>query len=137
VGYLQREVEVSGVESARSKLVTTLLRTKDIAALSKLSGEPAFSAYFTPLVRLQIAREQQSWLAVLWALAAVELEALRPMPLTLSIVAGLAWFAIALQAIQPVRMLGFRTVAPALAVIAGVLSTWPARFISIWFAEMA
>ncbi|MGV3532847.1 MAG: hypothetical protein ACO1QR_10795 [Chthoniobacteraceae bacterium] len=137
VMYLEREVEVSGADSARSKLINLLLRTRDGDRLTTLSIDPSFASYFTPLVRLQMAREQQSWRNVMAALADVELEALRPMPLTLSIVAGLAWFAIALQAIQPVRAAGFRTIAPALAVLAGLLSTWPARFITIWLADMA
>ncbi len=137
ISYLQREVAVSGEHSARAKLVSLLLRVKDGPRLRELSADPAFASYFTPLVRLQMAREQQSWRMVVWALAAVELEALRPLPLTLSIVAGLAWFAIALQAIQPVKVVGFRTIAPALAVLAGLLSTWPARFFTIWLAEVS
>jgi RsiW-degrading membrane proteinase PrsW (M82 family) len=83
-----------------------------------------------------MALQNRDWRQVAVALTDVQKETFKPLPLTLAAVAGLVWFAIALQAIQPTQWIGARTILPVLAVLAGLASTWASHFIAIWQEEM-
>jgi RsiW-degrading membrane proteinase PrsW (M82 family) len=134
--YYRRENEVSGAGSARAKLLDMLVRLKRHGELRVLAADPAFATAFTPRMRLAVAMHHQLWAEVVRALIAVEMETWKTLPLTLAGVAGLVWFVIAIQAIQPKQWVSVRTILPLLAVLAGLASAGPAHFVSIWQEEI-
>ena len=134
--YYRREIAETGDQAARVKLVDLLLRHHHYKELRELAVDPTFAACFTPLIRLNLAVQSHAWRDVAVALTDVQKETFKPLPLTLAAVAGLVWFAIAVQAIQPTQWISARTVLPILAVLAGLASTWASHFISVWQEEM-
>ncbi len=133
--YYERELKLDPAPSTRAKLVELQLARHDLAALRRLTADPAFTDALTPPAQLTVAAAERRWGGMFaWAFR-VECAAIRGEPLLLAGIAGLVWFIIALQAIQPADAPRFRTLAPLLALVAGAASTIPTLAASAWQEE--
>ena len=136
LNYYEREFTHTDSHTARAKFVQLLIQQRNYSKLRELSADLKFNSYFTPRVRLNLALHDRAWTGVARALTDLQKEAFKPLPLTLAAVAGLVWFTIAFQAIQPPQWIGARSILPVLAVLAGLISTWGAHFLAVWQQEM-
>jgi RsiW-degrading membrane proteinase PrsW (M82 family) len=134
--YYQREVQFFGSDGARAKLLVMLLANKDTDGARKLAADTSFIGALAPRQRIALLAGLHEWRALAQELLGFQKTLLMPIPLTVALVAGLAWFAIAIQAIQPGSVAGFRTVACVLAVFSGIISTLPTLFAVYWQQEM-
>lgn len=134
--YMVRELQYHPTPAARAKLVETLARGGGFTLLAPFADDPKFAPHISSTLRVQLALHEHRWAEAARALVVVEREALRPLPLIAALVAGFAWFLIAVQAGQPRGMSSFRTVAPFFAMLLGVVASWPAHFISAWQEEI-
>lgn len=134
--YLLRELDHHPSPAARARFVSTLARRGGFTLLAPFAAEPRFAPHVSAILRVQLALHEGRWLDAARALIVVERETLRPLPLVAALVAGFAWFLIAVQAGQPMGWWTFRTVAPFFAMLLGVTASWPAHFVSAWQEEV-
>jgi len=134
--YYEREGKNPEATGARQKLFTLLLEKRDFAGARRIANDPAIGPQLTPANRVMLTAGERRWHEILQPLLAMEKEYLKPMPTLLAGLAGLVWLIIALQAIQPPRLISFRTIVPLLAVAAGVASVLPTLFAVLFEEEM-
>lgn len=134
--YFLRELNVRPDARIRDRLVSLLSRHGDFRSLIALSSNSVFAPQFSAALRLKLALHQRKWAAAAKALTEVETETFHFAPVLLSLVAGAAWFLIAVQAGQPIGWFSYRTVIPLIAVVAGCAASWPAHFIAAWQEEV-
>jgi hypothetical protein len=130
--YFLRELSFFPSDAARSRWIATLAARRAFELLGEAARDPSFAPYFSSSLRLTLAVHEGRWFEAVCALAEVERETLRPIPLIAVLAAGLAWFLIAVQAGQPGAWFCFRTVAPVLAVGTGLLASWASHFVVVW-----
>jgi RsiW-degrading membrane proteinase PrsW (M82 family) len=135
VKYYRREAKFPDARGAREKLLGILVEKRDHAGLRVLAADPSFSESFMPEHKLYFAALEHRWSDLIAPLCALQARMLAPVPAMAAAVAGLVWFLVAAQAIQPPRVFSFRTVALVLAVLAGMVSTFPTLLASIWMEE--
>jgi RsiW-degrading membrane proteinase PrsW (M82 family) len=136
--YVDREIahHPSGkLSDLRLQLLIALGDTKRIeeemaARSEEETGEKNTVA--EPAQRLQAAIKSGKWQEVFPALIAYEAASIEKGNLLLALTAGLVWYAICAQAIQPRRLLSMRMLLPPFAVLAGALSTLPTLVASVW-----
>ena len=133
--YYRREAALPDAFTAREKLVSILVEKRDRGALRQLAGDPAFVGSFMPQHKLYFAALEQRWRDMVAPLRDLQARVLQPVPMTIAVIAGLVWFLVALQAIQPSGLLTFRVFAPIVAVAAGIVSTFPTLLASVWMEE--
>lgn len=133
--YFRREAALPDAFSAREKLVNILVEKRDRGALRQLASDPAFVGSFMPQHKLYFAALEQRWRDMVVPLRDLQAHVLQPIPATIAMIAGLVWFLVALQAIQPSGLVTFRVFAPILAVLAGIGSTFPTLLASVWMEE--
>jgi RsiW-degrading membrane proteinase PrsW (M82 family) len=136
ITYFEREAKHPEATGARQKLFELLLEKRDFAAARRIADDSTIGPRLTPANRVMLAVGERRWTQVLEPLLAMEREYLKPMPTMLAGLAGLVWLIIALQAIQPPRLISFRTFVPLLAVAAGVISIVPTLFSVLFEEEM-
>ncbi len=134
--YYEREARNPDAANARQKLFELLLEKRDFAAAHRIAGDPVIGPLLTPSNRVMLAAGEHRWLDIFQPLIGMERDYLTPMPVALAAMAGLVWFIIALQAIQPPGLLCFRTLAPILAVAAGVASIAPTLLTVLYQEEV-
>ena len=134
--YYEREARNADAAGARQKLFELLLEKRDFAAAHRIASDPAIGPRLTPSNRVMLAAGEHRWLDIFQPLIGMERDYLKPMPATLAALAGLLWFIIALQAIQPPGLFSFRTLVPILAVAAGVASIAPTLLAVLYEEEM-
>ena len=134
--YYEREARNADAKGARQKLFELLLEKRDFAAAHRIASDPAIGPRLTPANRVMLAAGEHRWLDIFQPLIGMERAYLKPMPATLAALAGLVWFIIALQAIQPPGLFCFRTIAPVFAVAAGVVSIAPTLLAVLYQEEM-
>lgn len=134
--YLLREVRFHPLPATRAKLVETLARHGAFAWLAPVADDPEFAPHISATLRVQLALQERRWAEAARALVVVERETLRPLPLVAALVAGFAWFLIAVQAGQPMGWWSFRTLAPFGALLLGLAASVSAHFISAWQEEI-
>ena len=136
ITYFEREAKHPEATGARQKLFELLLEKRDFAAARRIADDPVIGPRLTPANRVMLAVGERRWTEVLEPLLAMEKEYLKPMPTMLAGLAGLVWLIIALQSIQPQRLICFRTIVPLLAVAAGIVSIIPTLFTVLFEEEM-
>ncbi|RYD82627.1 MAG: PrsW family intramembrane metalloprotease [Verrucomicrobiaceae bacterium] len=130
--YYEREIQLHDAATARKKLIEMYSGLRDFDTLGPLAKDPAYREHLSLHMTILLAAHERRWGDIIKPLGAYEMTMWKPVPVILAIVAGVVWMAIALQAIQPHSWFGFRTVVPFIAVLAGMLSTWPTSFAGIW-----
>ncbi len=134
--YYEREARNADAGNARQKLFELLLEKRDFAAAHRVAEDPVIGPRLTPSNRVMLAAGEHRWLEIFKPLIGMERDYLKPMPATLAALAGLLWFVIAIQAIQPQGLFCFRMLVPILAVVAGVASIAPTLFTVLYEEEM-
>jgi RsiW-degrading membrane proteinase PrsW (M82 family) len=134
--YYRREAKFADAREARAKLVQLYAAKHDRAGLRALADDPSFSGSFMPEHKLYFAASEHRWADLVAPLRDLQARLLKPVPMALAAIAGLAWFLVAWQMIQPPNLFGFRTIAPVLAVLAGMGSTFATLLASIWMEEI-
>jgi RsiW-degrading membrane proteinase PrsW (M82 family) len=134
IAYYEREAKHPAATTARQRLFQLLLEKRDTASAHRIADDPTIGPRLTAANRVMLAAGERRWFDILPLLPAMERDYFKPIPLALAGLAGLVWFVIALQAIQPKSLLCFRTVAPVLAVLAGMASIAP-TLLTVLFEE--
>jgi RsiW-degrading membrane proteinase PrsW (M82 family) len=134
--YLLREVHYHPSPATHAKLVTTLAHHGAFVALGPVVTDAEFAPYFPATLKMRLALHEHRWADAARALITVERETLSPLPLVAALVAGFAWFLIAVQAGQPLSWWSFRTFAPSFAVLLGLGASLAARLVSAWQEEI-
>jgi RsiW-degrading membrane proteinase PrsW (M82 family) len=130
--YYGRELRVDAAASTRAKILAVHLEQRDLAEVRRLAADPQFVAGLTPSMQLTVAAVEGRWTRMLAAAFHVVGETFQSESLLLASVAGIVWFIIALQAIEPSEAKIFRTVVPLAAVLAGAASTILTLAVGTW-----
>ncbi len=135
--YFRRESAFPDARSAREKLIAIVLDQRDKTTFRSLAADPVFASDFRPLHRLYFAALERRWADVVGPLQQLQAALFQPVPVALAVVAGIAWLLVALQSLQPQALVCFRTLAPLVAVVAGMISTFPTLISGVWMEEVA
>lgn len=135
VAYYERELRF-GSARAGKKLISVLLEKEDHDGIGRFMANRALVRSLPPEVKLLVAGSERRWTDLVEPIEELQLATFKPMPLMLAISGGLVWFVVALQALQTPGIFSFRSIAPLLAVAAGMISTAPALFASVWQNEV-
>ena len=130
--YFRREAKFPDARKAREKLLAVSIELHDRPAIQELSKDPTFAAEFKPEHRLYFAAQERRWSEMVAPLRDLQASLLQPVPLALATLAGLVWFLVALQAVQPPGFFSFRMFLPPFAVVAGMVSTFPTLLSGLW-----
>lgn len=134
--YFEREGANPAAGSARAKLIDIYLEKKNFAAADRLLATPLYEKQRTPERTIALATAAHRWSDLIRPILVLEKDLFQPAPMLLAAVAGLVWIIVSLQAIQPSGLVCFRTVVPLLAVVAGMMSTFPTLIAGEWQGEM-
>lgn len=135
IGYYRREAKFPDAKKAREKLLGLVIDKRDRKQLAELGGDPTFARDFRPEHRLYIAAVQHRWGDLWLPLRDLQVRLMQPVPAFMAAVAGLAWFLVALQGIQPPSLISFRVVGPLVAVVLGSISVLPTLVSGLWMEE--
>lgn len=135
IGYYRREAKFPEAKTAREKLLAMVIEKRDRKQLRDLGSDPTFSADFKPEHRLYVAAIEHRWADLWLPLRDIQVRVMQPLPALLAAVAGLAWFLVALQGIQPPSLFSFRVFAPFFALGLGTLSILPTLVSGLWMEE--
>ena len=133
--YYRREAKLPEAKKAREKLLEILITRHDEKQLQELGKDPLFTKDLKPVHQLYLAAVDHRWFSLWGPLRDLQVEVVKPLPSLLAAVAGLVWFIIALQGIQPRSLISFRVVAPVFAVFLGMLSILPTLMTDLWMEE--
>lgn len=136
VDYYTREARFPDAQTAREKLISIHCAAGNYGAATAAFQDPRFAGAFSTRARLRALAGSRQWKELIQPLLTFSRDAFQPIPLLLTAISGIVWLAIAIQAIQPPRWFCFRTVAPAIAVLAGMASTLPTLFAVLWQEEV-
>ncbi|MGB8168814.1 MAG: PrsW family glutamic-type intramembrane protease [Chthoniobacteraceae bacterium] len=136
ISYYEREAASPTAATARGKLIDLYLEKKNFAAADHLLATPLYEQQRTPMRTITLATAAHRWGDLLRPILELEKDLFQPAPMLLAAVAGLVWINVSLQAIQPARLVCFRTVVPLLAIAMGMVSTFPTLLASEWQGEM-
>lgn len=135
ITYYRREAKLPDAQKAREKLLGLVIEKRDRKQLREIGGDPAFAGDLKPEHKLYIAAVQHRWAELWMPLRDLQVRLMQPVPVIMAAVAGLVWFLIALQGIQPPSFLSFRVFAPIVAVGLGMLSILPTLVTGLWMEE--
>jgi RsiW-degrading membrane proteinase PrsW (M82 family) len=133
--YYRREGKIPEAKKAREKLLELLITQHDEKQLRELGKDPLFTKDLRPEHRLYLAAVDHRWISLWEPLRDLQIKIMQPLPMVLAAVAGLAWFLVALQAIQPPMLISFRVFAPISAVLLGMASILPTLMTDLWMEE--
>lgn len=134
--YFQREGRRPEAHDAREKVLLLLAEKKDYAALKQHLASPLYAEEKQHAMQVILAGAERRWLAMIQPLVALSASNYQAGPVALALVAGLVWYLVGLQALQPKNALVFRLVAPVIAVILGMMSTIPTLMAGEWQAQV-
>lgn len=135
ISYYRRELRFPDPKSARQKLLALAMERRDRVLLRELTESPDFASVIKPEHRVFAASIDHRWLDLVMPMAELQRDWLKPIPLALAAVGGLMWFIIALQSIQIPALASFRTFLPIVALLLGMLSTFPTIISGEWMEQ--
>ncbi len=133
--YYRREAKFPDAKTAREKLLGLAIEKRDRAQLRELGSDPVFASDFKPEHRLYVAAVEHRWGDLWLPLRDLQVRLMQPVPALMAAVAGLAWFLVALQGIQPPSLFSFRVFAPLAAIVLGTVSILPTLVSGLWMEE--
>jgi hypothetical protein len=134
--YYQRELDVTPSGAVRAKVLALLGQSPDLAPLAQLASDPFYAPLISPALRIKLALSEGDWVSAGKRFLDAQVASLRPQPLVMALVAGLAWLIIALHAGQPHHWFSFRMLAPLIATVLGVAGGLGAQFLNIAQKEL-
>jgi len=135
IAYYRREAKFPDAQKAREKLLGLVIEKRDRKQLREIGGDPAFASDLKPEHKLYIAAVQHRWAQLWMPLRDLQVRLMQPVPVIMAAVAGLVWFLIALQGIQPSSLFSFRVFAPIVSVGLGMGSILPTLVTGLWMEE--
>jgi RsiW-degrading membrane proteinase PrsW (M82 family) len=133
--YYRREAKFPEASTAREKLFAVAMVKHDKALLRELGHDPAFAGDSKPEHRIYFAALDKNWSGLVKPLGDLQTRLITPVPIALATIAGLVWFLVALQSIQPPGLFSFRPALLFFAVFFGMLSTFPTIISGLWMEE--
>ena len=128
---LVREIEVASTPELRAKVIALLSQSADIRPIAAMAAHPDYAPLIPFSLRIKVAFAQEKWSAAVKLYTQRQIERLRPEPLIMTLAASLAWFVIALHAVQPRGWFSFRLLAPPIAVLVGIVVGAIAQFLTL------
>lgn len=118
----EREAARPDAPAARQRVVALARQLQDVERLIRLQADPLYAEYFDARAKLDTAVATRDWLRVVTLIPASQYEGVEPSRVALAGFAGLAWFLILLQLVQPPSAWSGRVALCVAGFLLGVLS---------------
>ncbi|MFK8114992.1 MAG: PrsW family glutamic-type intramembrane protease [Rubripirellula sp.] len=129
----EREGEWPDANTSRKFALEAYQAANDAEAIERLAEVIDYQSLITPRDELMIAEQRRDWPTIFWTIPKLVLARFGLGAATvLAILAGVGWFAIALQLGQPKTQHGVRWWLCLLGVGTGFLSIWATHLINVW-----